>query len=164
MFSDHLSEATEFPSNWRQTRSVKEGGCQTDDQKMVDVGAQSRYYDDVGMQTEPVNRLIKVAAKTRMEHLFLQEEAPRLDADAQGLQPSLIKFLSRAAPLIEYELSAASRSRAFDGYSLIDDDEEKEVRKLHTLVDGVEKKNADGDEAGMRVSAVTWSSSGAYEK
>ena len=41
--------------------------------------------------------------------------------------PSLIKFLSHAAPLIEYELSAAARSRAFDGYALIEDEGEKQA-------------------------------------
>ena len=52
MFSDHTSEATEFRSSWRQTRSVKEGGCQTERQETRDATAQSTIYDEAGTQTE----------------------------------------------------------------------------------------------------------------
>lgn len=52
MFSDHTSAATEFPSSWRQTRSVKEGGCQTERQETREATAQSTFYDEAGTQTE----------------------------------------------------------------------------------------------------------------
>ena len=52
MFSDHTSEATEFRSSWRQTRSVKEGGCQTERQETREATAQSTLYDEAGTQTE----------------------------------------------------------------------------------------------------------------
>ena len=41
--------------------------------------------------------------------------------------PSLIKFIANAVPLLEYELVAAARSRAFDGYALIEDEGERQV-------------------------------------
>ena len=52
MFSDHTSAATEFRSSWRQTRSVKEGGCQTERQETREATAQSTLYDEAGTQTE----------------------------------------------------------------------------------------------------------------
>ena len=52
MFSDHTSAATEFRSSWRQTRSVKEGGCQTERQETKEAAAQSTLHDEAGTQTE----------------------------------------------------------------------------------------------------------------
>ena len=137
MFSDHTSEATEFRSSWRQTRSVMEGGCQTERQETREATAQSTIYDEAGTQTEE-----RDAVRLKQEHneesfqvisrvtaIYPQSEGNLLDLTKQLNAPSLIKFLSHAAPLIEYELSAAARSRAFDGYALIEDEGEKQARK-----------------------------------
>ena len=67
-------------------------------------------------------------------------------------KPSLVKFMTKAAPLIITELDAALRSRAFDGYSLIEDEQDKQVRRLYTL------DNSKKD--GVMVSGVTWSNAG----
>ena len=61
---------------------------------------------------------------------YLQNDGSRIDVTKQLNAPSLIKFLSHAAPLIEYELAAAARSRAFDGYALIEDEGERQVSKF----------------------------------
>ena len=47
--------------------------------------------------------------------------------------PKFYKFISKAVPMLEAELDAAIRSRAFDGYQLLDTELETQVRKLHTL-------------------------------
>ena len=136
MFSDHTSEATEFRSSWRQTRSVMEGGCQTERQETREATAQSTIYDEAGTQTEE-----RDAVRLKQERyaesfqvissvtaIYLQSDGRLLDLTKQLNAPSLIKFLSHAAPLMEYELSAAARSRAFDGYALIEDEGEKQAR------------------------------------
>ena len=62
-----------------------------------------------------------------------QNEGNRVDVTKQLNTPSLIKFLSRAAPLIEYELAAAARSRAFDGYALIEEEAERQVSFIENV-------------------------------
>ena len=52
MFSDITSETTEFRSSWRQTRSVREGGCQTERQETREATAQSTLCGEAGTQTE----------------------------------------------------------------------------------------------------------------
>ncbi len=116
MFSDHTSDVTEFASSWRQTRSVREGSNQTDELRVAEAEAQARTYADAAMQTD-------------------NSETGNTNDNQTPHLPSLVKFLSHATPLIEFELAAAARSRAFDGYALIEDDEERQARKLHTLVD-----------------------------
>ena len=163
MFSDHTSAATEFPSSWRQTRSVKEGGCQTERQETREATAQSTLYDEAGTQTEermavrlntkgllsefspfplrvplPYSAIMDYGVHCAFRRVFLtflnmhaciqpQNEGSRVDVTKHLNAPSLIKFLSRAAPLIEYELAAAARSRAFDGYALIEEEAERQV-------------------------------------
>ena len=39
----------------------------------------------------------------------------------------------QAVPMLEAELDAAIRSRAFDGYELLDTELDTQIRKLHTL-------------------------------
>ena len=133
MFSDHTSEATEFRSSWRQTRSVMEGGCQTERQETREATAQSTIYDEAGTQTEERDAVRlkheeSFQVISRVTAIYPQSEGNLLDLTKQLNAPSLIKFLSHAAPLIEYELSAAARSRAFDGYALIEDEGEKQAR------------------------------------
>ena len=54
--------------------------------------------------------------------MFYEEET----AEHQLNQPSLVKFLVRATPILERELEAANRSRAFDGYTLSEEEKENE--------------------------------------
>ena len=73
----------------------------------------------------------------------------------------------RAVPLLERELEMASRSRAFDGYKLLEDAADLGVLKLHTL-DNSNSINANVNVSNtkksakvmMRVSCVVWSSAG----
>ena len=61
-------------------------------------------------------------------------------ADA-AVPPSLVAFLARATPLVLRELERAEKSRAFDGYQLIEEDDDQPVRRLLTL--RLEAKPAD---------------------
>lgn len=116
MFKDRDADRTfGFDSNWKQTRSVKTGECQTDPLKVEEVEVQSKYYENAEVQT--------------VEWKDNDKEPPReFMAD-----PKFFKFLNRAAPMLEAELAAALRSRAFDGYRLMEEEMETSVRKLHTL-------------------------------
>ena len=56
------------------------------------------------------------------------------DGASNPLQdPKFYKFISKAVPMLEAELDAAIRSRAFDGYELLDTELDTQIRKLHTL-------------------------------
>ena len=96
---------------------------------------QAAFYEDRGTQT--------------IENEDKSKEEPHEDLMNK---PSLVKFMTRAAPMIITELDAALRSRAFDGYSLIEDEQDKQVRKVHTLEHGRSE--------GIRVSGVSWSMAG----
>ena len=70
--------------------------------------------------------------------------------------PKFYKFIAKAVPLLEAELEAAARSRAFDGYQLLDAEMDEQVRKLHTLDAAMTRTQNEG----LRVSAITWSPTG----
>ena len=137
MFSDKSDfEPVGFNSDWRKTLSLKDSSTQADPLKTSENETQTNTMQESGTQTvEPGRSTTK-------------------DPDNQINSPSLAKFLARATPIIEKELDSARRSRAFDGYGLIDDAEDKTVTKLHTL------NNSSPDDGSVLVSAVTWSSSG----
>ena len=44
------------------------------------------------------------------------------------MRPSFVKFLVKAVPLVLAEMDSASRSRAFDGYQLIEEEADKQVK------------------------------------
>lgn len=58
-----------------------------------------------------------------------------------AVTPSLTAFVKRAAALVLAELERAERSRAFDGYGLIEDDDDQPVRRMFTLRLGARSKN-----------------------
>ncbi len=82
----------------------------------------------------------------------------------------------KAVPLIERELELAARSRAFDGYKLLEDETDLEVQKLHILDNNNNNNNLHNSNVRnkssqplLRVSCMTWSNAGAtiavcYEK
>ena len=70
--------------------------------------------------------------------------------------PKFFKFIAKAVPLLEAELEAAARSRAFDGYQLLDAEMDDQVRKLHTLDAAMTRTQNEG----LKVSWITWSPTG----
>ncbi len=74
----------------------------------------------------------------------------------------------KAVPLIERELELAARSRAFDGYKLLEDETDLEVQKLHILDNNNSNNNMNNSNVRnkssqplLRVSCMTWSNAGA---
>ena len=67
--------------------------------------------------------------------------------------------------MLERELELAARSRAFDGYKLLEDDTDLEAQKLHTLDNNNNSNNNNSKNKILpvirRVSCVTWSNAGA---
>ena len=70
--------------------------------------------------------------------------------------PKFYKFIAKAVPLLEAELEAAARSRAFGGYQLLDAEMDDQVRKLHTLDAAMTRTQNEG----LKVSWITWSPTG----
>ncbi|TRY73188.1 hypothetical protein TCAL_01952 [Tigriopus californicus] len=134
MFSDrNAMNIVEFPSCWKKSRSVKDSECQSEAQKMVIVETQVTLREDAESQTEE------------------QAKETKVNEDQINL-PSLVKFLVKVTPIMEEELAAAARSRAFDGYELATEKTDSEMRKLHVLVNG--------NQEDIRVSGLTWGPSG----
>ena len=100
----------------------------------------------------------------------MEPEQKRTDASNPLEDPKFYKFVMRAVPLLERELEMASRSRAFDGYKLLEDAADLGVLKLHTLdnSNNINSINANINVSSkkksakvmMRVSCVVWSSAG----
>lgn len=134
MFSDrNANKIVEFPSCWKKSRSVKDSECQSEDQQLTLTETQVIFREDAETQTDE------------------QIKETHVD-EGQLNQPSLVKFLVKVTPIMEEELAAAARSRAFDGYEPATEKIDSEVRKLHVLVHG--------NQEDIRASALSWGPSG----
>ena len=151
MFTDRSAydaPTIEFPSNWRKTLAVSTSDTQTDVQTGIEAEVQFKYSQDSETQTDD----------TRNDQLMADPETARKQLN----MPSMVKFLVRATPLLEAELDAATRSRAFDGYKLIEDKDEADggqTRKLYNLEVGRDNNSNSLDEP-MRANALAWNRAG----
>ena len=83
-------------------------------QVLNEIGTQSKEFSEVETQTS--------------------DQRPSASDAANPLEdPKFYKFVMRAVPLLERELELAARSRAFDGYKLLEDEADLGVQKLHIL-------------------------------
>jgi hypothetical protein len=144
MFTDSNAEDRECVnciSNWKVKKTVGENGCQTDENSAFDQESQVAFYQDNETQTE------KKKSASNSDSI----KNPMAD-------PKFYKFIAKAVPMLEAELEAAFRSRAFDGYELLEAESESQVRKLHTL-DATATRTRD---EGLKVSSIAWSTAGKY--
>lgn len=128
----------DIPSDWKREKQLKSNSSQTKENKKKDQESQVAFYKDQQIQTEVKKKSSSAEVKNPLQ------------------DPKFYKFISRAVPMLEVELDAALRSRAFDGYALLDSELESEVRKVHTLDPTLTRTQNEG----LRVSSITWSSVG----
>ncbi|XP_037067870.1 cytoplasmic dynein 2 intermediate chain 2-like [Pollicipes pollicipes] len=132
-------DAIGFKSCWKGKSKLAENGTQCEPLKVAEHETQTIGHDEKESQTDP-EREVTVAAP-----------------DA-AVKPSLVAFVVRAAALVLGELERADKSRAFDGYQLIEEDDDQPVRRLFTLRLGA--KPADKSQSSMQVACLSWSSTG----
>lgn len=141
MFSDSNAddrESINCPSNWKMEKKVANNECQTDANKFAEQATQVAFYEDEACQTDKKKDLTAEDAQNPLQ------------------DPKFYKFIMKAVPMLEAELEAAMRSRAFDGYELLEAETDSQVRKLHTL-DAAATRTRD---EGLKVSAISWSQAG----
>ena len=121
---------------------------------MSEIGTQSKEFVEVETQTV--------------------DQRPSVSDAANPLEdPKFYKFVMRAVPLLERELELAARSRAFDGYKLLEDEADLGVQKLHVLDNNNNSSSSNMNlnssmgkskkklaEVLMKVSCLTWSNAG----
>ena len=123
-------------------------------QVLSEIGTQSKEFVEVETQTV--------------------DQRPSVSDAANPLEdPKFYKFVMRAVPLLERELELAARSRAFDGYKLLEDEADLGVQKLHVLDNNNNSSSSNMNlnssmskskkklaEVLMKVSCLTWSNAG----
>ncbi|XP_064082921.1 cytoplasmic dynein 2 intermediate chain 2-like [Macrobrachium nipponense] len=113
MFSKKSGEGASFVSNWKTEQSLAEGGAQTDPLQTAEQSSQVLELSDVGVQTE--------------------EEESNASKAPEYNEESLLMFLKNVGPKVIREIERQNRSRAFDGFSLMEKEESSGVKVLHTL-------------------------------
>jgi WD40 repeat protein len=147
MFTDRDASSmtdTGFASNWKRTLAVTAASCQTDDIAFSETNTQTVSTQDSAVQTEP-------------------KEIKPVSGDPTD-DPALLRFLQSAVPVLEAELEAAIRSRAFDGYVFSVDEPDRTVQKVHTLTVGTTSpsRGATREEDELRVCDVAWNATGTF--
>ena len=103
MFADLPADrmvSIDCPSSWRQERSVREGGCQTEPSTTSEASTQARGRAEAAVQVQQQ-----------------QQQQARGAEEVDGRR--LAQFVAQAATLMEMEMDIAATSRAWDGYTLI---------------------------------------------
>ena len=100
------------PSDWKTEKKFKTDSCQTLALKSNEKESQVAFVQDVETQTE--------SKKSTVDDGGDQQQNPLQD-------PKFYKFISKAVPMLEAELDAAKRSRAFDGYQLLESEMDAQV-------------------------------------
>ena len=100
------------PSDWKTEKKFKTDSCQTQALKSNEKESQVAFVQDVETQTE--------SKKSTVDSGGDQQQNPLQD-------PKFYKFISKAVPMLEAELDAAKRSRAFDGYQLLESELDAQV-------------------------------------
>ena len=100
------------PSDWKTEKKFKTDSCQTLALKSNEKETQVAFVQDVETQTE--------SKKSTVDDGGDQQQNPLQD-------PKFYKFISKAVPMLEAELDAAKRSRAFDGYQLLESEMDAQV-------------------------------------
>ncbi|XP_076067478.1 cytoplasmic dynein 2 intermediate chain 2-like [Oratosquilla oratoria] len=113
MFSKHTLPISGFESSWKTNQQLSENETQTEEVKCDEKENQVVNLEEKEVQTEP-------------------EEVPNYGAPEYNVD-TLVSFLEKVTPLVEQELKKVKQSRAFDGYSFLDDGLSTGVKKLHTL-------------------------------
>ncbi|XP_043241239.1 cytoplasmic dynein 2 intermediate chain 2-like [Amphibalanus amphitrite] len=138
-FKDVNFDVIGFKSSWKAKSKQSESGSQTEPLKIEESETQTIGHDEKESQTDPEPEVV----------------VPPADA---AVQPSLVAFLGRAVPLVLRELERSEKSRAFDGYQLIEEDDDQPVRRLLTL--RLAGRPADTGTTGDQVSCLSWSCTG----
>ncbi|XP_037775081.1 cytoplasmic dynein 2 intermediate chain 2-like [Penaeus monodon] len=133
MFSKHSDSPVSFKSSWKTEQQLAEGGTQTDEVGQEEAECQVISLIETGVQTE-------------------EEEPPNFDNQEYD-EASLAEFLQRITPKVIQELDRQNRSRAFDGFLLMREEETSQVKLLHTL------RWSNRDTEGL-VSGIDWSCTG----
>ncbi|XP_042891158.1 cytoplasmic dynein 2 intermediate chain 2-like [Penaeus japonicus] len=133
MFSKHSETPVSFESSWKTEQQLAEGGTQTDEVGQEEAECQVVSLIETGVQTE-------------------EEDPPNFD-NREYDEASLAAFLQRITPKVLQELDRQNRSRAFDGFSLMREEETSQVKLLHTL------KWSNRQTEGF-VSGIDWSCTG----
>ncbi|KAL7646349.1 UNVERIFIED_CONTAM: hypothetical protein RMT77_003258 [Armadillidium vulgare] len=113
MFTKHNQEPTFFASSWKTEQSITENSSQTEPLETKEEECQVLETTEIGIQTD--------------------KEATPDYKNVNYDESSLLEFLHRITPQVEKELSKASRSRAFDSYSDLDEESNTGVKCVHTL-------------------------------
>ena len=112
MFQDSNAEdrvCINCPSDWKTEKKFSTNSCQTKPLKNVEKESQVSFAQDAETQTE-----VKKSLQNEENQNPLQD-------------PKFYKFIARAVPMLEAELDAARRSRAFDGYQLLESEMDAQV-------------------------------------
>eukprot|EP00741_Cyanophora_paradoxa_P002628 tig00000615_g2550.t1 len=112
-FGDANAGDVDVPSTWRTNRSLRSAQAQTEEQELYDVEIQTLHKLSVEVQTD--------ASAVR--------SSKNTDPNSRELQD----FLRRVAPDVEQQLEVNARSRAFQDYDVVWEQERGEVRCLHRL-------------------------------
>ncbi|WAR20738.1 DC2I2-like protein, partial [Mya arenaria] len=133
MFTDEILEGVNFTSTWKKERYINDSGTQTGALMVSDEAVQSYTYVDEAVQTdeEPRKKL-------------------RLADDVSG---RLLEFLRKTEPLLSRQLVSNLHSRAFDDYTVGEDDENTGVTSLHTLTNAALNEE-------LQVTSLSWNSTG----
>ncbi|XP_068212736.1 cytoplasmic dynein 2 intermediate chain 2-like [Palaemon carinicauda] len=113
MFSKKSGGGASFSSNWKTEQSLADGGCQTDPVELAEEGCQVLELSETGVQTE--------------------EEQTNASKAPEYNEESLLMFLKSVGPKVIREIERQNRSRAFDGFSLLEKEESSGGKILHTL-------------------------------
>ncbi|MCL4126874.1 UNVERIFIED_CONTAM: hypothetical protein GTU68_024547, partial [Idotea baltica] len=113
MFSKKDFAATSFDSSWKKEQDVSNATSQTEPLETIDQECQVLENREVSVQTD--------------------KEEPRSYEKAKYDESSLVEFLQRILPHVEKEISKTSRSRAFDGYSNLNETLDTGEKCIHTL-------------------------------
>lgn len=133
MFSKHSDNPVSFKSSWKTEQQLAEGGTQTEEVGQEEAECQVMSLIEAGVQTE-------------------EEEPPNFDNQEYD-EASLAEFLQRITPKVLQELDRQNRSRAFDGFLLMREEETSQVKLMHTL------RWSNRDAEGF-VSSIDWSCTG----
>ena len=99
------------PSEWKTEKTFNSNSSQTHPWKSHDKESQVSLAKNAETQTE-AKKISEVS-----------------DSQNPLQDPKFYKFISKAVPMLEAELEAARRSRAFDGYQLLESEIDAQVKK-----------------------------------
>ena len=112
MFQDSNAEDRQCincPSEWKTEKIFNSNSSQTHTWKSHDKESQVSLAQNAQTQTE-VKKIGEIS-----------------DSQNPLQDPKFYKFISKAVPMLEAELEAARRSRAFDGYQLLESEIDAQV-------------------------------------